>query len=130
LRRPLEGGVFFCGVVTMREAIMDHAAVRADATSCQSCGACCAYSASWPRFSLESDADLARIPEALVDPSQSGMRCVAERCSALAGRIGEAVACTIYDIRPDVCRACEIGDDACQIARAAHCLPPIVIDDA
>ena len=34
---------------------------------CQECGACCAYSAEWPRFSTEDDADIARIPEIYVD---------------------------------------------------------------
>lgn len=27
---------------------------------CQSCGACCAYSADWPRFSLETEEELER----------------------------------------------------------------------
>src|SRR5262249_47328821 len=29
---------------------------------CRTCGACCSYSADWPRFSLESEARLDRIP--------------------------------------------------------------------
>lgn len=85
---------------------------------CQSCGACCAYDDSWPRFSLESDDDLARIPEALVSPSLSGMRCEGGRCLALAGEVGKATTCTIYDVRPQVCRSCMPGDDACRLARA------------
>ena len=84
---------------------------------CQACGACCAYSAEWPRFSLEDDAALDRIPPALVDDSLARMRCVGDRCSALAGEIGVATACTIYADRPDVCRACLPGDDACLMAR-------------
>ena len=95
---------------------------------CQSCGACCAYSAEWPRFSTETDAELARIPDALIDPSLSRMRSVGERCSALSGEIGTFTACTIYAIRPEVCRACVAGDDACQMARARHGLPPLPID--
>jgi uncharacterized protein len=87
---------------------------------CQACGACCDYSALWPRFSLESDEALAAIPEALVASDEGGMRCTGNRCNALAGAIGVAVACTIYDIRPDVCRACLPGDDACLMARARH----------
>jgi len=47
------------------------------------------------------------------------------RCAALSGVVGEATACTIYDIRPAVCRACEPGDDACTIARQKHGMPPI-----
>ncbi len=92
---------------------------------CLSCGACCAYSHEWPRFSTESEEELALIPEALVAANLSGMRCEAERCLALDGRIGEKVACKIYAVRPHVCRACEIGDDACETARAHHGLPPI-----
>ncbi len=36
------------------------------AFDCQSCGACCSYSADWPRFSIEEDEQLDKIPEALV----------------------------------------------------------------
>ena len=71
--------------------------------ACQSCGACCAYSAEWPRFSIEDDADLARIPEAYVDDPAGRMRCDGDRCSALEGRIGESVACKVYAVRPEVC---------------------------
>jgi len=84
---------------------------------CQSCGACCAYSREWPRFSLEDDEALARIPLAFVDDSQGRMRCVGDRCSALVGEIGVATSCAVYAVRPDVCRACEPGDDACRMAR-------------
>lgn len=82
---------------------------------CQSCGACCSYDAGWPRFTLEDDAAIARIPEAFV--TRSGMRCVGDRCSALRGKIGEATACAVYDVRPDVCHACQPGDEECNMAR-------------
>lgn len=85
---------------------------------CRRCGACCAYSASWPRFTLESDDAIARIPAALVAPGQTGMRCVGDRCAALVGTVNEAVSCAAYHVRPDVCRSCMPGDDACRIARA------------
>ncbi|MBL8567375.1 MAG: YkgJ family cysteine cluster protein [Hyphomicrobiaceae bacterium] len=97
------------------------------ASPCLSCGACCVYSHEWPRFSTESDEELALIPEALVAENLSGMRCEENRCAALSGKIGEKVACTIYDVRPHVCRACEIGDDACEMARAHHGMPPIAL---
>jgi Fe-S-cluster containining protein len=87
---------------------------------CQSCGACCAYSEEWPRFSLEDDAALARIPEALVNGKGSGMRCSGDRCLALTGEIGKSTACTIYTVRPDVCRACMPGDPECHMARARY----------
>ncbi len=90
---------------------------------CQSCGACCAYSENWPRFSIEDDDALARIPSELVNARGSCMRCDNDRCAALAGKIGEAVSCTIYAVRPDVCRTCMPGDAECAIARRKHRLP-------
>lgn len=84
---------------------------------CQACGACCVYSAEWPRFSLESDAALALIPPMFVDDAGAKMRCVGDRCTALEGEIGVATACAVYAVRPDVCRACLPGDDACAMAR-------------
>lgn len=94
------------------------------ASPCQSCGACCATSAEWPRFSLESDAELDRIPAALVKDNLSGMRCDGERCLALEGKVGEWTACTVYEVRPLVCRACQPGDEECLMARAKHGLAP------
>jgi len=93
-----------------------HAAAL-DAAACQACGACCSFSSEWPRFSLEEEAALALIPSALVDDSQGRMRCDDDRCLALVGEVGVATACSIYAVRPEVCRACLPGDDACQMAR-------------
>lgn len=87
---------------------------------CQSCGACCSYSAEWPRFSMEDDAQLDRIPEKFVAADLSGMRCEGVRCTALTGEVGKHTACGIYEIRPDVCRACMPGGDDCLMARKAH----------
>jgi uncharacterized protein len=84
---------------------------------CRSCGACCSYSAEWPRFSLESDDHLDRIPRELVGEGERGMRCTGARCSALVGVVGRSTSCGIYEMRPDVCRACLPGDDACRQAR-------------
>lgn len=92
---------------------------------CQSCGACCSYSAEWPRFSTEDDAQLDRIPEKFVAADLSGMRCEGVRCSALTGEIGKHTACGIYEIRPDVCHACMPGGDDCLMARKAHGMPTI-----
>jgi len=90
---------------------------------CQSCGACCAYSRNWPRFSTEDDAALDLIPAKFVNEKQSGMRCDGDRCSALAGRIGVATSCTIYAVRPEVCRTCMPGDAECSLARRKWGLP-------
>lgn len=48
------------------------------------------------------------------------MRCDGDRCSALRGKIGEATACAVYDVRPDVCRACQPGDEECNMARRRY----------
>jgi uncharacterized protein len=97
----------------------------ASPSPCTACGACCAYDAEWPRFTLEEDADIARIPAQLVSASLSGMRCEGDRCCALVGKVGVATMCSVYAIRPDVCRACEPGDDACTMARERYGLAPI-----
>jgi uncharacterized protein len=86
---------------------------------CQSCGACCAFSAEWPRFSTESDEALDRLPAELVADDLSGMRCDGARCMALVGRVGEWTGCSVYEDRPDVCRACVPGGEDCAMARAA-----------
>jgi Fe-S-cluster containining protein len=66
---------------------------------------------------MEDDADLDRIPRELVDQRRGRMQCNGDRCAALAGEVGISTTCIIYSIRPDVCRACEPGDDACLLAR-------------
>jgi uncharacterized protein len=92
---------------------------------CQACGACCSYSANWPRFSVEDDAALALIPADLVNARQSGMRCDGDRCCALAGTVGVATSCTIYAVRPEVCRTCLPGDVECAMARKRYGLPAL-----
>lgn len=92
---------------------------------CRTCGACCSYSSAWPRFTLETDAAIALIPSELLDSAKQGMKCKGDRCSALAGTVAVSVHCTIYAERPDVCRACLPGDEACQMARAQFKLEPI-----
>jgi|SRR5436190_14282431 Fe-S-cluster containining protein len=94
---------------------------------CTSCGACCFYSANWPRFTTEDDAALDLIPAKYVNDRQSGMRCDGDRCSALSGRIGGAVRCDIYAVRPEVCRTCMPGDAECNMARRRHGLAPLVV---
>jgi uncharacterized protein len=96
-----------------------------ETSTCLACGACCAYSANWPRFSTEDDAALALIPAELVNERASGMRCESDRCAALDGRIGEATACAIYAARPEVCRTCMPGDVECTMARKKHGLPEL-----
>ena len=85
---------------------------------CRACGACCSFSPDWPRFSTESDAELDRIPPFLVDDSYGRMRCEGNRCTALIGEVGMSTSCSIYALRPQVCRVCLPGDEACQEARS------------
>jgi uncharacterized protein len=92
---------------------------------CLSCGACCAYSQDWPRFTTEDDAALDLIPARLVNPKQSGMRCEGDRCCALSGQVGLATSCTIYAVRPEVCRICMPGDVECIMARRKWGLAPL-----
>lgn len=94
---------------------------------CQSCGACCCYSANWPRFTTEDDAALDLIPAEYVNERLSGMRCDGDRCSALAGDVGVATACAVYAVRPEVCRICLPGDVECNMARRRSGLAAIEI---
>ena len=97
----------------------------ADPSPCTTCGACCAYSADWPRFWTDSDEDIAQIPQNLVAEDGTGMACDGDRCRALLGIVGKATRCAIYAARPDVCRACEPGDGACNLAREHYGLAPL-----
>lgn len=81
--------------------------------------------ADWPRFTLEPEAAILRIPAQLIDDAGRGMRCAGTRCDALQGSVGDQVSCAIYADRPQVCRDCAPGDDACTIARAGAGLAPI-----
>jgi uncharacterized protein len=95
----------------------DDRAAHAGDDVCRTCGACCSYSAEWPRFSLESEARLALIPRELVADDDRGMRCSGARCAALVGTVGQSTSCAIHPLRPDVCRACSPGDPECREAR-------------
>jgi Fe-S-cluster containining protein len=100
-----------------------HAVISSD--PCQACGACCAYSRDWPRFTIEDDAALDRIPHEFVNEKLSGMRCEGERCSALHGKVGVATSCGIYAVRPEVCRTCMPGDAECAMARRKYGMPAL-----
>ena len=110
----------------MRVAHDAASAIRttSDADLCTSCGACCAFSKEWPRFSVETEADILAIPTAFV--GERGMHCKGNRCSALDGEVGVQTSCTIYDVRPAVCRSCQPGDAECNIAREAFGLTALV----
>lgn len=108
---------------------------------CLRCGACCAYFRVAFHWS-EAEAFLggAVPPERTVklDPHRLAMRGTDRRqprCESLQGRVGEQVACAIYDARPSVCRelvpAWEQGRPSpqCDRARQAHGLRPLETAD-
>jgi uncharacterized protein len=64
------------------------------------------------------DSALDLIPAELVNARASG--------AALKGKVGEATCCTIYELRPDVCRTCMPGDAECAIARKKWGLPALI----
>ena len=88
---------------------------------CVSCGACCAYSQTWPAFIGAGDGE--GIPEEFVDFENERMLCFGARCSALTGTIGIRVACSVYADRPLVCREFEAGSDDCIMVRRSFDLP-------
>jgi hypothetical protein len=56
-------------------------------------------------------------PYRLCDDEEGRMRCIGNRCAALMGKVGISTTCAIYAVRPDVCKVCLPGDEACQMAR-------------
>jgi Fe-S-cluster containining protein len=94
---------------------------------CQACGACCAFSPDWPRFTTETAGEIAALPHHLLNADETAMRWDCGRCAALRGEVGRVTCCTVYEDRPDVCRACQPGDDACNLARARHGMAAVVL---
>lgn len=99
-------------------------------SACTRCGACCAsFRVDFAVYELEGMGG--QVPAGLaveVNGSTCRMRGtdhVPIRCAALAGKVGEKVACGIYEWRPSPCREFEEGSDACNKARLRHGLPPL-----
>jgi Fe-S-cluster containining protein len=99
-------------------------------SACQTCGACCA--AFRVDFSAhELDDSGGHVPSGLaveVNGNTWRMRGtdhLPTRCAALTGRIGERVACGIYEWRPNPCHEFSEGSDACARARQRHGLAPL-----
>ncbi len=90
---------------------------------CLSCGACCAHfrvSFYW----AESEAKGLALE--LTEQINSFFSCMKgtnqakPRCTALSGEIGQQVACTVYEQRPDTCKEVQAGDEKCNRARFRH----------
>ena len=92
---------------------------------CQDCGACCA--SFRVDFSIhETQAEGGAVPDGLAVPVTAttcrlrGTDHLPARCAALTGRVGQRVACGIYEWRPSPCREFQAGSDACGRARLRH----------
>ena len=94
---------------------------RLDAFDCRACGACCAYSDSWPAFIGDGDGE--GIADELIDFNHGRMRCHGNRCSALAGEVGGQAQCSVYPNRPLVCREFQPRSDDCVMVRRRFGLP-------
>jgi Fe-S-cluster containining protein len=99
-------------------------------SACTSCGACCAsFRVDFAVYELEGMGG--QVPAGLaveVNGSTCRMRGtdhVPIRCAALTGKVGEKVACGIYEWRPSPCHEFTEGDYACNKARMRHGLPPL-----
>ena len=84
---------------------------------CETCGGCCAWSASWPVFI--GDGDGRGIPEDVIDFEHGRMLSHGSRCAALEGQLGRRVSCSVYANRPLVCREFQAGSDDCLMVRKA-----------
>ena len=89
---------------------------------CLACGACCAFSESWPAFIGDGDGE--GIPDELIDFERERMQCYGDRCSALVGEIGSRAQCSVYDNRPLVCREFQPGSEDCIMVRRQFKLDP------
>jgi Fe-S-cluster containining protein len=115
-----------------------HSEAREPDFDCVSCGACCCnrdqnreidydeYVEVLPRDRLRKKPELLAKLTFTNDKGEVHMRLVGvnQRCCALTGRLGESVSCSIYDLRPAVCRRVEPGDDECRKARVERGIDP------
>ena len=104
----------------------------ANLSPCERCGACCATFRV--DFSImETQAEGGAVPDGLALPVAArtcrlrGTDHLPPRCAALSGRVGERVACGIYEWRPAPCREFSAGSDACAQARRRHRLEPLAV---
>ena len=94
-----------------------------DSDICMSCGACCAafrVSFYW------GEGESLGIPEDMTVKVNDFYTCMKGtekkpvKCVALAGEVGQSVACQIYDKRSSTCQSVQVGDEQCNKARQYH----------
>lgn len=103
-----------------------------DSDICMSCGACCAafrVSFYW------AEGESLGIPEEMTVKVNDFYTCMKGteskpvKCIALAGEVGQSVACQIYDRRSSTCQSVQVGDAQCLKARHYHQLDAYKIDN-
>ncbi|MBN2299445.1 MAG: YkgJ family cysteine cluster protein [Deltaproteobacteria bacterium] len=104
---------------------------------CLSCGACCAYYRASFYWAEADDATPGGVPSHMTEKLNDFRRVMIgtnqnkPRCIALAGEIGNAVFCSIYENRSSVCRDFEPSwsggrpNERCDNARIAWGLSPL-----
>jgi Fe-S-cluster containining protein len=104
---------------------------------CISCGICCTHFRISFYWAEADDAPGGFVPAHMTEKLNHTMRCMKgsnelpRRCAALAGTVGEQVACTIYANRPTPCREFPVYFDdgtpnpRCDELRATIGLPPL-----
>ena len=105
---------------------------------CLDCGICCTHFRVSFYWAEADDAPGGFVPAEMTEKLTHHLRCmkgsndVPRRCSALAGEVGQAVSCTIYENRPTPCREFPVyfedgtPNPKCDELRAAIGLPALV----
>jgi uncharacterized protein len=92
--------------------------LKAAPTDCNGCGACCTrfvavdVKETDPNFAWLDNHDL--VAYGAFGPSMKIAPGEQRRCAALVGTVGVDAQCSIYDHRPQVCRAFIPGDTQCR----------------
>src|SRR5205085_1499056 len=91
---------------------------------CRRCGACCAAELRLPFYVGVTPIDVARLSPrwrernlargSILTKLDGNGRCV---CVALRGTVGRRASCSIYERRPEACRALSAGSEECLKAR-------------
>ncbi|MBY0315808.1 MAG: YkgJ family cysteine cluster protein [Bdellovibrionales bacterium] len=106
---------------------------------CLTCGACCAsFRVAFYWREAEATDHIPTVPQGQWEELTETQRCMKgtsskhnPKCTALQGRIGTHVSCSIYENRPTPCRkfmaSFEDGtrNERCDQAREKHGLPPL-----
>ena len=124
-------------VTRLTKYVSDSVTVRSGEPipECITCGACCDIFAVVPMAVAESER-LGDFIEVTADPELDVVvdrlvkrDFVTGRCANLRGEIGREIGCSVYELRPSVCRAFEAGSDKCHELRRMYGLEPQLTDE-